>query len=409
MFLFAVLLSLPAAGFGQDGTPLLEKRAGHATELTRKIKAEESPEEPPADAPVSLIRYPTELGDMAAYLTLPPEDTEARHPAIVWLTGGFPAGGGGSYLWEGVDVSDEQSARIYHLNDIVMMYPSTRGGYQGNPGFQEYFYGEVNDVLSALEYVRKLDYVDPSRIYLGGHSTGGTLALLVAAATDQFAGVIALGPTADGYGSDVPYSWTEKERALRAPVKHLSSIRSPTWVIEGEKGNHEALKTLAKENHNPLVKVFSVTGASHFTVLHPVNTLFAKAIRDSPDGTLELDGFDIKNSYLTWWEQDREIQDLQRLTALRRHGIKLSGLHGLTFYLYATQAEDFAPATAEAKKAGYTVSVPVETTFNGQACFEMLLLKAVPLSDLETLFATTAEVFRIAEDFDLYYDGWTTE
>jgi dipeptidyl aminopeptidase/acylaminoacyl peptidase len=60
-----------------------------------------------------------------------------------------------------------------------MMFPSLRGG-NDNPGRHGGFYGEVDDVLAAHDYLSRQPYVDPKRIYPGGHSTGGTLALLTA-------------------------------------------------------------------------------------------------------------------------------------------------------------------------------------------------------------------------------------
>ncbi len=117
-----------------------------------------------------------------------------------------------------------------------MMYPSLRGGNK-NPGFIEGFYGEVDDVLGASEYLAKLDYVDPKRIYLGGHSTGGTLALLVAESTDRFRAVFAFGPVEDAsdYGSKyLPFDISNrKEVDLRSPIKWLQAIRNPTFVFEG--------------------------------------------------------------------------------------------------------------------------------------------------------------------------------
>ena len=67
----------------------------------------------------------------------------------------------------------------YRRAGIVMMYPSLRGG-NDNPGRREGFLGEVDDILAAAEYLARESYVDPGRIYLGGHSTGGTLAMLAA-------------------------------------------------------------------------------------------------------------------------------------------------------------------------------------------------------------------------------------
>lgn len=55
-----------------------------------------------------------------------------------------------------------------------MMFPSLRGG-NDNPGVKEGFLAEVDDVLAAADFLGKQNYVDPGRIYLGGHSTGGTL------------------------------------------------------------------------------------------------------------------------------------------------------------------------------------------------------------------------------------------
>jgi dipeptidyl aminopeptidase/acylaminoacyl peptidase len=60
----------------------------------------------------------------------------------------------------------------------------------------------VDDVIVATEYLRAQPHVDPDRIYLGGHSTGGTLVQLVAASSDQYRAVFSFGPMDDvgGYG-----------------------------------------------------------------------------------------------------------------------------------------------------------------------------------------------------------------
>jgi dipeptidyl aminopeptidase/acylaminoacyl peptidase len=54
------------------------------------------------------------------------------------------------------------------------------------------------------------------RIYLGGHSTGGTLALLVAESSDRFRSVFAFGPTDDirGYGQEnLPFPISNRKEA----------------------------------------------------------------------------------------------------------------------------------------------------------------------------------------------------
>jgi pimeloyl-ACP methyl ester carboxylesterase len=156
-----------------------------------------------------------------------------------------------------------------------MMYPSLRGG-NDNPGYVEAFYGEVDDVLAAAKYAASLPYVDPSRIYLGGHSTGGALALLVAAAGgDRFRAVFSLGPVDDvtGYGDDVlPFDTTvTQEGRLRAPKHWLKDIKCPTFVWEGAKqpSNVDSLLALQKRNTNPVITFVPVPGESHFSVIVP--------------------------------------------------------------------------------------------------------------------------------------------
>ena len=166
------------------------------------------------------------------------------------------------------------------------MYPSLRCGNK-NPGFIEGFYGEVDDVLGAAEYLAKLDYVDPKRMYLGGHSTGGTLALLVAESTDRFRAIFSFGPVEDasGYGSKyLPFDISNrKEVDLRSPIKWLQAIRNPTFVFEGteQQSNIDSVMALSRASRNPLVQFHPVKGANHFSILAPVSRLVAsKLLRD---------------------------------------------------------------------------------------------------------------------------------
>lgn len=284
-----------AARFQPKPVSLLEKRAGFETQLLEKETSPWSLDTPPKGV-LNLINYDTSIGEMEAYVSPAPKKG-TRSPAIIWLSGGFPGSSPGSWLWDEPKLANEQIASIYRDSGIVTMYPALRGRSSNNPGVVECFYGEVNDVIDAHRYLSKLDYVDPDKIYLGGHSTGGTLALLVAAATDVFAGVISLGPTQDDYGQDyAPYEWTEKERNLRAPIHHLDSIKSITYIIEGDGGNYYSLQMLDEENHNPLVKIIAVRDADHFQIIHPVNTIFANEINASEDGSLSIDPIAIQMS-----------------------------------------------------------------------------------------------------------------
>lgn len=162
-----------------------------------------------------------------------------------------------------------------------MMYPALRGG-NGNPGQLEGFYGEVDDILAAAEFLAKQEFVDPNRIYLGGHSTGGTLVLLCAAASDRFRAVFAFGPVDDvsGYGPEsLPFDIThQKELALRNPSNWLHAIKTPTYLIEGEYGNLDSLQSMQRLNRNNNVHFHMIPDKDHFEVLGPMNDLLSKKV-----------------------------------------------------------------------------------------------------------------------------------
>ena len=238
--------------------------------------------EPPAPAPPAgvfkLIRYDSSVGKLAAYIT--PEPGEgAKHPAIVWITGGDCNSIG--EMWAAMPRSNDQSAAAYRKTDIVTMFPSLRGG-NDNPGRREGFYGEVDDVIAAADYLADLPYVDTNRIYLGGHSTGGTLAMLVAETCTRFRAVFAFGAVTDvrEYGGQFVYHdpSNPREAELRSPGRWLDSVRSPLFVIEGSGGNIAHLKTMQTSNRNPMIRFLAVRKKDHFSILAPGNELIASKI-----------------------------------------------------------------------------------------------------------------------------------
>ncbi len=263
---------------------LAEARQGFKTELVRKEHIGEAVEKPPAN--IASVSYPSPAGELAAYVAKPTGAT-GKLPAIIWLVGGF-SNSISSIAWTPGEASNDQSASVFWKAGIVTMYPSLRGGNE-NPGNLETFFGEVDDVLAAAEYLSKQPGVDPARIYLGGHSTGGTLAMLVAECGGKFRAVFAFGPAdeAAGYGQDtVVFDVTNrKEAELRAPIRWMHGITSPTFVFEGDSGraNIGSLRALMKAAHPEHVKFFPIKGADHFNTIRPISTLIAKKILADTD------------------------------------------------------------------------------------------------------------------------------
>lgn len=263
---------------------LTDARNGHKTKLIDKMTMNFPAPQPPAGV-LELVEYSSPVGSLKAYISKHPLSRKKR-PAIVWLTGGF-SNSIGDTAWANLPKENDQSASVFWKSGIITMYPSLRGGNR-NPGYIESFYGEVDDVISAVEYLKQRDDVDPDRIYLGGHSTGGTLALLVAASCEDFRAVFSFGPIGNvaRYGQDkLMFNVDDPvEKELRGPAMWLHSIKNSTFVIEGTKGNIGALNSMRKKNSNSKIHFIPVEDRDHFEILSPVSQLIvAKIVKDISD------------------------------------------------------------------------------------------------------------------------------
>lgn len=261
---------------------LVEARKGFKTTLIHREAERIAVAEPPPKL-FRMVRYRAPVGKLAAYLSPDPQDGK-KHPAILWITGG-DCNSIDEGCWREGPPANDQSASAFRKAGIVMMFPSLRGG-NDNPGVKEGFLGEVDDVLAAADFLAGQTYVDPARIYLGGHSTGGTLALLAAECSDRFRAVFSFGPVDDvsGYGPRfLPFDVSNQEEvALRSPGRWLASIRSPTFVFEGTlQSNLASLQAMARHSTNPNIHFLPVRGATHFSILAPTTRLIAaKILRD---------------------------------------------------------------------------------------------------------------------------------
>lgn len=274
----AALLAACSAPASADAQSLSEARAGHQMRIAARADTD-TPVDVPPSAVFRLVSYPAAPGPMAAYVTPPPADG-GRHPAIIWMTGGDSSTIGD--VWSPAPAENDQTARAFRQAGIVMMFPSLRGGNR-NPGEHEGAYGEVDDVLAAADWLAKQDYVDPDRIYLGGHSTGGTLVLLTSEMSDRFRAVFAFGPVSVPDNDYLGYLGvavnSQKELDLRSPGLWLGSITRPTFVFEGaSRGNAAELQDLDRRSTNPAAHFFLVKGADHFSVLSPTTRLIAEKI-----------------------------------------------------------------------------------------------------------------------------------
>jgi dienelactone hydrolase len=255
------------------------------------------PAELPPPGVFKTVHYPSPAGQLAAYLSPDPGDGK-RHPALVWAHGGF--GGIGEFCWAAAPASNDQSVNAFREAGVVCLCPSWRGE-NDNPGQFESFYGEIDDALAAVEFLRAQPYVDPQRVYLAGHSTGGTVALLAAEldvkrhirAVFSFGGMPNMVEMVqrDGDYGPTPFDPASvMDKVVRSPALWVRKLQTPTWYFEGAlrspyPPDAKAMEKLAQTTNAPF-HAFIVDGGTHFTILRPLTKLVAaKIVADTGDAT----------------------------------------------------------------------------------------------------------------------------
>jgi hypothetical protein len=248
---------------------LADARAGFRTAIGAPSSGTPLPKPPPALF-VRSDYIGAEGRPLAAFVTPDPRDGQ-RHAAIVWITGGDSSTL--DDFWSEGSADNDQSASAFRKAGVIMMFPTLRGGNVDN-GRREFFFGEVDDIHAAANHLAKLPYVDPARVYLGGHSTGGTLALLAAETGGRFAAVFSLGPVSrvDRYPAvlfPAGLSADQQEIRLRSPIHWLNAISTPTYLIEGTQApsNADELEALCGEVRNAKVQCVRVYDSHHYSVI----------------------------------------------------------------------------------------------------------------------------------------------
>jgi dipeptidyl aminopeptidase/acylaminoacyl peptidase len=188
-------------------------------------------------------------------------------PAVLFLHGGFA-----------FDREDWDQTQPFRDAGFVVMTPMVRGE-NGLPGSYTMFYNEVDDVLAAAETLAKLPYVDAKRLYVAGHSAGGTLTLLAALTSNRFraAGSFSGSPDqvlfARGQMELVPFDPHDKvEFQMRSPLAFPASFKCPVRLYYGTEEflfRSPSQKTATKARAANLdVEAISVPG-DHMTSVEP--------------------------------------------------------------------------------------------------------------------------------------------
>jgi dipeptidyl aminopeptidase/acylaminoacyl peptidase len=178
---------------------------------------------------VTEVEYPSGSLRLKAWLSRTPPGAKDQ-PAVLFLHGGFAFGG-----------DDWEMAKPFRTAGYVVMMPILRGE-NGQPGSFSMFYNEVDDVVAAGGYLAKLPAVDANRVYVAGHSAGGTLTMLAAMTTKQFRAASAFSGSPDqaaflqgGWGAKAPFDRSNiREVQMRSPVAYATSFKCPARLYCGQ-------------------------------------------------------------------------------------------------------------------------------------------------------------------------------
>jgi dienelactone hydrolase len=253
--------------FPEQTEDYAEARAKFQTKLIRQGPA---PQRQPRERPppgVREIEYQSGGLRLKAWVDDAPPPGGARKPAVLFLHGGFAFG-----------ADDWDQARPFRDAGFVTMTPMLRGE-NGLPGAYSMFYSEVDDVLAAADALAALTYVDPNRLYVSGHSAGGTLTLLAAMTSKRFraAGSFSGSPDqvafARGQAELVPFNPSDsREFQMRSPAAFPRSFKCPVRLYYGRQeflfsSTSQRTAQLAKAAGLD-VEAVSVPG-DHFTSVDP--------------------------------------------------------------------------------------------------------------------------------------------
>lgn len=284
----------------KDSQTLLDARKGFATKLIQS-DYQRSGRDLPVVPQAKSVTFRSPVGNLSAYLSIPLKKN-ALMPAVIWVHDGFG----------GVTEKDWSIAKPFHDAGFVLMVPSFREENVNNGGRFEMFFGEVEDLMAAIEFVGKQNGVDPNRIYVVGHGTGGTLTLLAAATgTRSVRAFFAIGgtpdleealrdPQADPFEDAAPPFDPKlpNEARLRSSLAFVAAIRQPTFffgaTMVDPQGCSQArrMETTANQYGVPF-RVFEILKATRANFPIPLVTLVRQKIESdtasNPTSTIRIE------------------------------------------------------------------------------------------------------------------------
>jgi acylaminoacyl-peptidase len=220
------------------------------------------------------------------WLLKPPGfDPKKKYPLILEIHGGPFANYGSRFAVE---------LQLYAAAGYVVFYANPRG----STGYGEEFANlihhaypghDYDDLMSGVEEVLKLGYVDRDNLYVTGGSGGGVLTCWVVGKTDRFRAAVSTYPVINWHSwlltSDASAAfvrnwfpgppWEHAEHyQKRSPLSLVGKVKTPTMLITGEE-DHRTPISEAEQYYKALklrkvdAALVRVPGASHNVSARP--------------------------------------------------------------------------------------------------------------------------------------------
>jgi dipeptidyl aminopeptidase/acylaminoacyl peptidase len=243
---------------------------------TKLLQQGPAPQEEPMPGPptgVTEVEFPSGKLRLKAWVNRPAKD-HPKQPAVVFVHGGFAFG-----------LPDWEMAQPYRDAGYVVLMPILRGE-NGQPGSFSLFYDEVDDVLAATEYLVGQPYMDADRLYLAGHSSGGSLTLLTAMASRRFRAVASFDGMPDmaavfkpgKEAKEVRFDLKDpRELQVRSALAYATSFECPARVFYSHQAWEHMHRTTQRTVEIAKQRGLDVEGilveGNHFSMVRPAMKL----------------------------------------------------------------------------------------------------------------------------------------
>ncbi len=248
LVMLAIPLLLFALGPRAFAVDLVEARTAYQTQTVKAMKAPQAFVQERTPAGVNEVTYASGKLRLKGWMSAL-SHSATKAPAVVFLHGGFS-----------FSRDDWVAAEGFVKAGYVLFMPLMRSE-NGGPGNFELFGGEVDDALAAGNYLTTIPQIDSKRIYLVGHSVGGSLAILAAQmnspykAAAAYSGYAHLPDWIAQYKNIVPFDIRkDDEMKIRDPYRYASSVKIPLYMFSesqspwGAATNSDFCKLVAKRS-----------------------------------------------------------------------------------------------------------------------------------------------------------------